>query len=275
MSDAPSAHTTVVLARPGRGSNRATIERTLSIAAPLLLLILWEAGATSGFINKDFFPAPSQIVATAIEMLRDGELWKHTSVSLVRVIVGFLIGSLAGIVLGILMALYGPVRAAIMPLVNATFPIPKLAVLPLFILIFGLGEASKYAIIAVTVVYMTLINTYEGVRDIPRIYRDVGHNFGASPSMTFFDIALPGAMPAILTGLRLSLGVSLLVIVAAEFVGAKAGIGYLIWNSWQVFMVEKMYVGLMTTAVLGFASSLLFDLVERLVLHWRPVAKSG
>jgi len=161
------------------------------------------------------------------------------------------------------------VRAIIQPIVDATFPIPKIAILPLILLIFGLGEESKYAIIAVAVIYLVLINTQAGVRNIEKIYLDVGKNYHASRRMMFTDVALPGALPLIFAGLRLGLGVALLVIVAAEFVGARSGVGYLIWSSWQVFQVEKMYVGLMTTAVLGFGSAVLFAWLERILIPWR------
>ncbi len=202
-------------------------------------------------------------------MIESGEIFVHVGISLSRILVGFVLGAIPGILIGLAMGLSPVVRAIVQPLVNATFPIPKVAILPLFILIFGMGEVSKYAIIAVTSVYLVLINTYEGVRDISPIHLDVGQNFGASRLMMFRDIAFPGALPQIVAGLRISLGVSLLVIVAAEFVGAKSGIGFLIWNSWQVFEVEKMYVGLMVSALLGFIFALGFDVLERVLLPWR------
>jgi len=256
--------------------SRHAVETFLSIVTPLILLSAWEGAARIGWIDTNFFPSPTGVMTTLWEMIRSGELWEHTSVSIVRILVGYAFGSLVGIFIGVLMGMSSLARAVLLPIVQATFPIPKLAILPLFILIFGLGESSKYAIIAVTVVYMTLINTYEGVRDISPIYLDVGHNYGASRTMMFFDVALPGAMPSVLAGLKISMGVSLLVIVAAEFVGAKSGIGFLIWNSWQVFAVEKMYVGLFMTAILGFATAWGFDLLEKIAIPWRkPVVRTS
>jgi NitT/TauT family transport system permease protein len=155
--------------------------------------------------------------------------------------------------------------------VDATFPIPKIAILPLYIMIFGIGENSKYAIIATAVFYLVLINTVAGVRNIETIYLDVGKNFHASRLMMFTDIALPGALPMIVTGLKLGMGVALLVIVAAEFVGAKSGLGYLIWTSWQVFQVEKMYVGLVIIAIVGFAIAITLNWVERRIVPWKQL----
>ncbi len=172
-------------------------------------------------------------------------------------------------IVGLAIGLFSPVRAIIQPLVDATFPIPKIAVLPLFIMIFGIGEESKYGIIATAVIYLVLINTAAGVRNIDRIYLDVGQNFHASRLMMFTDIALPGALPLILAGIKLGMGIALLVIVSAEFVGAKSGLGYLIWTSWQVFQVEKMYVGLAVIALVGVAIAVLLNGVERWIIPWR------
>jgi ABC-type nitrate/sulfonate/bicarbonate transport system permease component len=260
--------------RPGRlGGIRP--ERLTSVLSPLVLLAAWEVLARLGVVDTRFFPAPSSILAVLWQMLQPtaqypyGELWYQVSASLSRIAVGFLIGALPGVIVGLAMGLFRPIRAAIQPLIDATFPIPKIAVLPLFIMIFGIGEQSKYAIIATAVIYLVLINTVSGVRNIDQIYLDVGKNFHASKWMMFRDIALPGALPLVLTGLKLGMGVALLVIVAAEQVAAKSGIGYLIWTSWQVFQVEKMYVGLLVIAVVGFASAILLNWLERVVVPWK------
>jgi NitT/TauT family transport system permease protein len=249
---------------------RARVERTISLLSPLLLLLIWEIAAWFGKIDTRFFPSPSAIFAEAGQMIRTGELWSHLSISLSRIIIGFLLGAIPGILIGLATGLFSPVRAVVQPIVDATFPIPKIAILPLFIMTLGLGEESKYAIIATGVIYFVLINTAAGVRNIDRIYLDVGKNYGAGRWMMFIDVALPGAMPLIMAGLKLGMGVALLVIVSAEFVGAKSGIGYMIWTSWQVFQVEKMYVGLLVCAALGFALSYLLEYAERLLIPWKP-----
>jgi ABC-type nitrate/sulfonate/bicarbonate transport system permease component len=248
---------------------RQYVERGLSILSPALLLLLWQFGAAVGWVDTRFFPAPSAIFAEARDMILSGELWLHVSISLQRIVIGFCIGAVPGVVIGLAMGLFSPIRALIQPLVDATFPIPKIAVLPLFIMVFGLGEESKYAIIATAVIYLVLINTVAGVRNIDRIYLDVGKNYGASRWMMFIDVALPGALPLIVTGLKLGMGVALLVIVSAEFVGARSGIGYLIWTSWQVFQVEKMYVGLLVSALLGWGSAILLNYLERVLIPWK------
>jgi NitT/TauT family transport system permease protein len=251
-----------------RRLKKKTVDRILSIGSPIALLLLWQGFSLIGWIDRRLFPDPISIFRAAIDMIETGELWVHLGASAQRIVIGFIVGAIPGILIGLAMGLWSPVRAMIEPLIDATFPIPKIAILPLFIMIFGLGEESKYAIIAVAVIYMVLINTAAGVRNIPKIYREVGDNFGASRWLIFTDIALPGAMPLILTGLKLGMGVALLVIVSAEFVGARSGIGYLIWTSWQVFEVEKMYVGLAVSAILGFLTAISLNYLERSLVPW-------
>lgn len=247
----------------------ARVDKLISVATPLLLLAAWEVAARTHAIDTRFFSSPSRIFAQFWEMLADGELLYHAAVTVTRVLIGFVIGATVGIALGLAIGLVPTVSAALQPLVDATFPIPKVALLPLVVIIFGIGEASKYAIIAISVVYLLIINTAAGVRQIERIYLDVGRNYHAGRLMMFTDVALPGALPSIFTGMKVAMGVSLIVIVAAELLAAKSGIGFLIWTSWQVFEVEKMYVGLFVTAILGFASSILLDWAERRLIPWK------
>jgi ABC-type nitrate/sulfonate/bicarbonate transport system permease component len=272
----PPAPADAFVERIGSGGGRRSIwvlspttERILSLLSPIILLLIWEAASWAGKIDLRFFPAPSAIFTEMEHMIESGELWMHLSISLQRIGVGFLIGAVPGIVIGLGVGLFAPVRALVQPLIDSTFPIPKIAILPLFIMIFGLGEESKYAIIATGVIYMVLINTAAGVRNIDKIYLDVGRNYHAGKWMMFTDIALPGALPLIVAGLKLGMGVALLVIVSAEFVGAKSGIGYLIWTSWQVFQVEKMYVGLLVSAILGFGVAVLLEYLEQVLIPWK------
>jgi NitT/TauT family transport system permease protein len=253
----------------GARPSRRAVERVLSVLSPLALLGLWEAGAFAGVVDTRFFPAPTTIFAALFELFRIGELQSHIAVSLQRIAVGFVLGAVPGIVLGLAIGLLPLVRAIVQPLVDATFPIPKIAMLPMAMLLFGTGEGSKYAIIAIAVVFLVLINTEAGVRNIERIYFDVGRNYGANRLMFFTDIALPGALPMIMAGLKLGMGIALIVIVAAEFVGARSGIGYLIFNSWNTFQVERMYAGIMVTALLGLASAFALAALERLVVPWK------
>jgi NitT/TauT family transport system permease protein len=248
---------------------RASGEQLIGIASPLLLLVLWEAAARVGLIDVRFFPAPSTIIMQLVLLARTGELELHLWASLQRLFWGFLLGGIPALLLGLAMGLYRPVRIAIDPLVAATYPVPKSAILPLVLLIFGLGEMSKVVMVALGVFYPILINTVAGVRNIQPIYLDVGRNFGATGWQVFRTIALPGALPNIMAGVKLGIGMGLILIAIAEMIGAREGIGYMIWNAWQILAVDTMYVGLMVIAILGFLFNLILDAVEQLVLPWR------
>ena len=259
-----SAAQEVVIAR-----RRRLQEQLLTIGSPILLLLLWEILVRAQLLDRRFFPAPSSIVGTFGTLLASGELVGHVRDTLTRVFVGLLLGGVPGLIIGAVMGLSSHVRAFLKPLVAALFPIPKIAVLPLIFLIFGLGEEAKYVSVSIGIVFLMLINTMAGVMAIDRIYFDVGKNFGANRWQNFRTIAVPGAMPGILTGLQLSLTIALLVCVATEFVGAKSGLGYLIWNSWQTFSVSTMYCGLVVCALLGVLFQLIVDVLERVLIPWK------
>ncbi|MEP9352249.1 ABC transporter permease [Xanthobacter sp. KR7-65] len=245
-------------------------DRVISVLSPILLLVVWEILARFHIINPLFFPTPSSIAAKFMQLAGTGELWVNIGVSLRRLFWGFVIGGIPALVLGIVMGLSRPVRLFVNPLVASTYPIPKSALLPLVLLIFGLDENSKIAMVAMGVFYPVLMNSVTGVLQIPRIYFDVGKNFGASRWKIFLTIALPGAAPFIFTGIKLGVGMGLILISIAEMVGASSGLGYMIWNAWQLMDVETMYVGLFIIAFLGFVFSLFLDEAERWLLPWRP-----
>ena len=259
-----------------KGISRETVERTAALLAPVALLLLWELLVRVKILDARFFPASSSIVGTLYSLVFvvpwQSSLPSHTLTSLSRAAVGFAFGAVPAIALGIIMGLVPLVRAALQPIVGALFPIPKVAILPLVMLIFGLGEQSKWAIIAIGVFFQVLIATAAGVANIEKIYLDVGRNFGASRLQTYRTIALPGALPMIFAGIRLGWGVALLLLVTAEMVSSKSGLGYLIWQSWQTFSVEEMYVGLVTIAALGILSFWLLDALESWLLPWKARA---
>jgi NitT/TauT family transport system permease protein len=251
------------------GISTRSRDRLLNVISPLALLVLWEACARLGFIDTRFFPAPSSVIATLIEMLRTGELVTHTAVSLERLAYGTVVGAVPALVLGIAMGLNRSIRALFDPLIAATYPVPKSAILPLALLIFGLGEGSKIFMVAIGVFFPMVINTTTGVLEINKIYLDVGRNYKANRWNTFWTIALPGALPVIMTGFRLGIGIGLVLIAIAEMVGAKSGLGYLIWSAWSTFAVEQMYVGLFVIALIGFLVTLGLNELERIIIPWK------
>jgi NitT/TauT family transport system permease protein len=241
----------------------------LSVVSPLLLLAAWEAAARLQLIDVRFFPAPSTIVSALIDSAQSGELLDNTAISLERLVLGFFLGGVPALILGIIMGISRPIRAVADPLIAATYPIPKSAILPLILLIFGLGEMSKIMMVAIGVFYPIAINATAGVLQINKIYLDVGTSFRAGRWETFRTIALPGALPFIMTGVKLGAGLGLILIAIAEMVGAKSGLGYMIWSAWETFSVEKMYVGLFMIAIIGFIMTLGLNELEKWLIPWK------
>lgn len=248
--------------------NKAIILKFLTFLSPSLLLVLWELFARWGLIDVRLFSSPVMIFKTMIPMLYSGELLYHTLISAQRILLGFVAGAVPGVALGLSMGLFPPVRASLMPMVAVTFPIPKLAIMPLILIIFGLGETSKIFTIAIGVFYLVLINTMAGVLNIDEIYLDIAKNFGASPFQFYTTVAFPGALPMIFAGFKLGMGTALLLIVAAELSAAKAGVGWMVWRAYDMFDIEKMFVALITMAFLGYIFSCLLDIAEKIVIPW-------
>jgi NitT/TauT family transport system permease protein len=243
--------------------------RVVSVLSPLTLLIVWELLARIHAIDTRLFSSPSLIVQAFFPLLLSGELLYNTAVSVQRVVLGFVVGAVPGIILGIGMGLSPFIRSALEPMIAATYPIPKLAIMPLILLVFGLGETSKVFTIAIGVFYLVVINTMAGVLEIDKIYLDVARNFGASRRDFYLTVALPGALPMIFAGLKLGMGMALILIVAAELSAAKAGVGWMIWRAYDMFDIEQMFVALIVLSVLGYLFSLLLDAVERRVVPWK------
>lgn len=251
---------------------RRSLELVLTLAAPLLLLVGWELLSRSGRINAIFWPPPSSLWDTAVSMVRDDDLLGDVRISLMRILVGFAAGAIPAIVLGLAMGLSWQVRVFMMPVATAIYAIPKIALLPLVIIALGTGETAKVTIVAISIFFLVALNTMSGVLALDPIFRDVARNFGAGRFDLFRTVAFPGSLPAIFTGLRLALGFSLIVIVGTEFLSPKEGIGALIWESYSILAIKKMYVGLIVTGLMGWLLILALDLLERLVLPWRTAA---
>ena len=248
---------------------RTTQERLLAIASPVGILVLWQILSNFGLIDARYVPSPLQIFRSGWALLLSGELLTHTAVSLYRLIIGYALGAIPGILIGMLMGLNRIVRALLDPLIAAIYPVPKIAILPLLMLLFGIGDGSKIAVVAVAVFFLVAINTTVGVMGIDRIYLDVARNYDTPWRKLFWRVILPGALPTIFAGLRISLGVAFIVLVGAEFVASRAGIGYLIWTSWQTLVIENMFVGIIVITILGLAASFLLREAERFLIPWR------
>ena len=244
-------------------------QQWLTITSPIFLLVCWEFLSRTGLIDARFFPPPTSIIDTLIQMSIRGELFIHLSISLQRIVLGFLAGTIPGILLGLLMGMYRPMKSFFSPLVMTLMPIPTLAIMPIIVIMFGIGETSKIVTIAGSVFFPVVINTAAGVSNIDRIYVDVAKNYGAKPKDFFTKIAFPGALPVMIEGIQMGQAIALLTIVAAEMIGARSGIGYLIWSSYKLFMFKPMYVGLILISFFGYIFSLLLRWLYAKLVPWR------
>jgi ABC-type nitrate/sulfonate/bicarbonate transport system permease component len=244
-------------------------ERLLYLISPIGLLLVWELLIRAGIGDRRFIPAPSDIAVRFWQLTLNGELAMHTAATLWRVLAGFVIGAVPAVAIGLLMAMFRPVRIFFDPLVAALMPIPKVALMPLLLLAFGFGDASKIALVATAVFFPVVVNTYAGAANIERIYWDVAKNYGANTYVMFTRVVFFGALPLIFAGLRIALAVSFVVLVAAEFVASKTGIGYLIWNSWELLEVDYMFVGIIVIGILGLITAVLFQELERKLIPWK------
>ncbi|MBU2484765.1 MAG: ABC transporter permease [Alphaproteobacteria bacterium] len=242
------------------------------LIAPLLfvvLVILWEIGSQTGFISNIALPAPSEAAGAMSDLFETGMIWKHLSASLYRLVIGWSLGSLIGVFVGLAIALFSLVRAGVSPFISALFPIPKIALLPLFIIWFGIGEGSKVATILFGVFFPTVIATYGGVDNVDRNLIRMGQSFGLSWMSIVRKIIIPGALPAILSGFRISASIAIILLVAAEMIGAEFGIGAYILMAGALFATDQLIAGVAMLSVLGLTVGWLISRAERLLLSWR------
>lgn len=247
-----------------------TIKRVLAnIASPLLLFLIWEICSRSGIIDVRFFPAPSEILHYLFFISPDEGIVRDIFATLNRIVWGYAVGCLAGITLGVSMGLSRPVRSFFYPVIAMIYPIPKIAILPLIMLVFGIGEMSKVVVVFIGSFFLVLLNTLHGVMNLDKIYHDVSFVYRISKADFIFHVVIPGALPAIFTGLKLAIGYSLVIVVAAEFSGADAGIGYLIWQSWETFSIKAMYAGIYVIGALGFTFAYTLEYLEKKLVPWK------
>jgi len=255
---------------PFRGGGfRALRVRWVGLAVFVALIGLAEWGTRAGWIGALTLPRPSDVARTLYDMAISGRLWLHLGPSLMRLLVGATLGVTAGVGVGLLIALFSYARAGLVPLVAALFPIPKIALLPLFVIWFGIDEASKYALIAFGTFTPTVVATYGAVDNVDRTLIRMGQSFGLPWHSIVRKIVLPGAMPGILSGLRISLAIAVILLVAAEMLGAEYGIGAFILEAGSLYDLERLFAGVTILSLLGIGISFMLGLIERRLLRWR------
>ncbi|MCZ4556247.1 ABC transporter permease [Rhodococcus maanshanensis] len=257
------------LARGGRAV-RATAWRVLKPSLAIgLFLLLWELAPRLGLVDKVFLP-PFSVVAGAFgDLAASGELWNHASASLSRALTGFAVAIAIAIPLGVAIAWYRPVAEFVNPILELLRNTAALALLPVFVLVLGIGETSKVALVIYASTFPILLNTISGVRTVDPLLVKSALSLGLTPIRLFQKVILPAAVPTIFTGIRMAAASSILVLIAAEMVGAKAGLGYLITASQYNFQIPKMYAGIIAISLLGLVFNGILILAERRQSRWR------
>ncbi|MDK9496477.1 ABC transporter permease [Streptomyces katrae] len=248
---------------------RASLLRS---AAILALLALWEAAPRLGLVDATFLPPVSEVARAWWELLGDGRLGEHTRASLTRSFGGFAIAVVVAVPLGLLIGWYRPVAAFLGPLLELFRNTAALALLPVFVLLLGIGETSKVSIVVYACVWPILLNTISAVGNADPTLVRLARSMNLSTPRLFQKVILPASVPAVFTGIRLAGAVSILVLVAAEMIGAKAGLGYLINASQFNFAIPQMYAGIVTISAIGVAFNQVLVAVERRLSLWRVPA---
>jgi ABC-type nitrate/sulfonate/bicarbonate transport system permease component len=245
------------------------LEWWLPAVIVVVALTAWELGVHTGRLSALFFPAPSAIVLTLVQLLTSGELAVNVGATLSRLFLGFALGGLPGLILGLVMGWSRRLRVVVDPFIAAAHPVPKIAVLPLIMIIFGIGESSKVVVVAVAAFFPMLINTMAGVRQISPIYFEVAENYGAGLIKVFTRVVVPGSLSLVLTGARLALNVALLLTIAVELVAAQEGLGEMIWFAWETLRTEELYASLIVIAALGISFNLLLQRLTARLVPWQ------
>jgi len=255
---------------PFRGGGFVTRPRRfVGLAVFVALIAFWEWGSRAGFISALVLPAPSEAWAAFMDLVNSGNLFKHLGASLQRLVLGFAAGFTVGLAVGTAIGLFSVARAGLTPLVSAIFPIPKIALLPLFIIWFGIGEGSKVATIFFGCFFPMVIATYGGIDSVDRTLIRMGQSFGLSRLDIIRKIVLPAALPAILSGMRISASIAIILLVAAEMIGAEYGIGAYVLLAGNLMATDQLIAGVAMLSVLGLTVNFLISQAERRLLSWR------
>jgi ABC-type nitrate/sulfonate/bicarbonate transport system permease component len=244
------------------------------LALPLAALAAWELSARFGEVPS-YLIAPTVIAETVWEMFVSGELWQHTSASLLRALGGYVIGGFFGVAMGLLAGIARPVERFYDPLVSLTYPVPKIVVLPILIAWLGAGDASKIAIITAAVFYPTFINALYGAKGVNRIYVWSARNMGASRPQVFAKVILPAALPQVLGGLRIALALAFIVMVATEMQNSRNGLGHLVITAEDHLRFDLMYAAIVAVGVIGFAGDRVLVALRRRALAGQTLGKEG
>jgi sulfonate transport system permease protein len=271
-----AADETVVIGKRVRGKRPAasgSFFQTYNILPSLLFFVLWElfsrVNETAKFFNPNFLPAPTLLLSEGWELAKTGIITDSILSSTIRILLGFVIGSAAAVALGVVMSKFKAVERWLSPILNLIGPIPALALLPLFIIWFGIGEFPKVLLIAWTTFIPVLVYTLDGFKSVPSTLIRSALSLGATERQIFTRVMLPSAVPNFLVGAQVSLGLSFSALIVSEMMGAKSGLGYIIVDARNYFKISNMFVAIILIGLEYSLFSYLLKLVERRITAWR------
>lgn len=276
MADVPSSRNSYVSSRQtSTGISKAALYRWLSWLVPALALVLWELAARIGLISPQVLPAPSNVAETALDLARNGDLFVHLGVSLLRAAAGFVIGGAIGLVLGIAVG-FSPLALALFDRsIQMVRAVPFLAMLPLVIVWFGVGEVAKIFLVALAVLFPIYINTMLGIRQIDPKLMELAKVVGLDWTAVVRRIILPGAMPSILTGVRYALAHAWLALVIAETLATTKGIGFLAMDAREFLQTNVILLTMIIYAIIGVTADALVRFLESHLLSWHANYAKG
>jgi ABC-type nitrate/sulfonate/bicarbonate transport system permease component len=244
----------------------------VSLASSLGLLSLWFSVSYFGVVSDRVLPSPWGLYSQFITLVTVGytrtPLWVHFVASLLRTFTGFAAAVIVGVPLGLVMGYSWVVSAALTPIVSFIRPIPAISFIPLVILYFGIGEASKVAVVFITSLMYVILNCAEGVKSVPDIFIRVAVNMGVTRWQLFTSVIFPAALPYVMVGIKTGIAVSWALVVAAELVGAQQGLGYIIMDSSTFFRIDDVYIGIAMIGLIGFALERVVNHLQNRYVHW-------
>ena len=237
---------------------------------PLFILIVWEVANKTGLLANTILPAPSDVLIAGYQQAVSGVLWEHLQISTTRALIGFVIGGSIAFLIGILNGIVPIAQRLLDTTIQMLRNIPNLALIPLIIIWFGVGEEGKIFLVAISVFFPIYVNTYHGIRNVDPRLIEMGKIYNLSKYKLFFKVIILGAMPSILVGIRYSLGIMWLTLIVAETVAASSGIGYMSMNAREYMQLDIVVLAIILYAILGKIADSIAKFLEKKLLKWNP-----
>jgi len=241
----------------------------LSLILPISIILLWDFSVRFGFVPNTLIASPVQTLKSFLELLLNGQLITHSIVSLNRLVIGFVMGTILGIILGTLTGISKIAEKIVSPTMQMFAPIPPIAWIPVLIILFGIGEGSKIGLITLAAFVVVYLNTFQGIRSTDKKIDELAKAYNKGKKALLFKILLPSAMPNILIGMKVSLGLSWILLIASELIASSKGLGWLIQDSRNFSRPDDMIVGMITIGILGAATDQILKMFEKKTFMWR------